>query len=234
MNKGTAWYRLVRAFCRAVVFRGLGGTRVIQRQNEPLDGALIVAPVHFSFLDPPVVACSLQRAITFMAKEELFKPFLFGPLIRSLGAFPVRRGAGDSEAIRLAIKLLEEGRAVLMFPEGTRGKGDCMGPMTPGVAMLAKRTGARVLPVGIFGTQIVLPKGQSKPRPHRMTVALGESFTWAEICGDSGDKHARELFNEELRKRLLAACAAAGQVFKNDRDTSDPESSPDPEPAIGS
>lgn len=198
----------------------------MQTHFEPMEGALIVAPVHFSFLDPPLVACGMRRAITFMAKEELFKPFLFGPLIRSLGAFPVRRGAGDTEAIRIAIKLLQEGRAVLLFPEGTRGRGVEMGKMTPGVAMLAKKTGARVLPVGIVGTHEVLPKGKARPSPHPMKVVYGESFTYAEFAEGRTDKEARVLFNAELERRIAEACQAGGLPIRTAPCSSDPEVSP--------
>jgi 1-acyl-sn-glycerol-3-phosphate acyltransferase len=232
MNRGTAWYRFIRAAVRTLVFGILGGIKRVHPEREPQDQALIVAPLHFSFLDPPLVACAMRRAITFMAKEELFKPFLIGPLIRSLGAFPVRRGAGDSEAIKIALRLLNEGRAVLVFPEGTRGNGEQMGTLTPGVAMLAKRTGARVLPVGIVGTHEVLPKGRSKPKRAPMTVVFGESFTYAEICGEANDKDARGRFNDELQRRLVEAAAVGGLALRTAPGKSNPIESVDPQPPI--
>ncbi len=214
MNRGTAWYRFIRAVARMFVFGPLGGIQIVHPAREPQQDALIVAPLHLSYLDPPLVACAMRRAITFMAKEELFKPLLIGSFIRSVGSFPVRRGAGDSEAIKIALRLLNEGRAVLIFPEGTRGDGVTMGALTPGAAMLAKRTGARVLPVGIAGTQTVLPKGRSKPKRARMTVVFGEPFTYADVCGEATAKEARVKFNEELQRRLLAAAAEGGLVLK--------------------
>lgn len=209
MNRGSLWYRVVRSFVRSVVLNILGPVRILNRQREPMDGPVIVAPVHMSYLDPPLVACCMKRAITFMAKEELFKPGL-GALIRSLGAFPVQRGAGDTEAIRLALKLLGDGRAVLLFPEGTRGNGVTMGPMTAGVAMLARRTGAKVYPVGINGTNKVWPRHQKWPRRHRVVVTFGEPFTYSEVVPDAKDKNGRERFNEELASRLLTLTNEAG------------------------
>ncbi len=231
MNRGTGWYRFIRGFVKHVILRLLGGMRTLNSSREPAEGALIVAPVHLSFIDPPLVGCAMRRAITFMAKEELFRPFLLGPLIRSLGAFPVRRGAGDTEAIRLAIKLLQEGRAVLMFPEGTRGDGKTLGALTPGIAMLAKRTGARVLPLGLVGTEKVLPRGASKPRRSPMTVVFGETFTYAEVCGGEGDKNARNKFNEELERRLLALSAEGGLALKTEPRTTPQTKVAAPEPA---
>lgn len=230
MNRGTLWYRMVRCFVRNIVLNILGGVRVIGREHEPFEGPVIVAPVHMSYLDPPVVACAMQRAITFMAKEELFVSVL-APLIKSLGAFKVKRGAGDTEAIRIAIKLLQEGRAVLMFPEGTRGYGETLGPMTPGVAMLAKKTGAKVFPVGLVGLHKVWPKGQKKLRRAKMTVVFGAPFTYADVCGSEGDKNSRQRFNDELEKRLVELCHQGGLPVKSAPQTMPQEVSADPAPS---
>src|SRR5436190_18063312 len=156
----SAWYAFVLRLVRNGFFRLVtGGLRSIGEENIPKTGAVIFAPNHVSNLDPPAIACGTnKRQLAFMAKEELFKG-PFGKLIASVGAFPVRRGEGDTEAIRKTIALLEEGRAVLVFPEGTRGDGKQLGPINRGVAMLAKRTNATVLPIGVVGTHVVAPKG---------------------------------------------------------------------------
>ena len=234
----TTWYRFCRAVVRYVCFPIIGGLRHFHRQNEPLDGPVIIAPAHFSVLDPPLISTILKRPLTFMAKEELFAPFLFGPLIRSLGAFPIRRGASDTEAIKLALQLLSENRLVLLFPEGTRGKGEQLGPMRAGVMLLAKKSGARVLPIGINGTHIVFPKGAKKIRRHRMQVALGESFTYQEVTEGLPDKEARARFQDELETRLQRACLAAGLTIKTaskeNPTESIPDSAPQPAPEIPS
>ena len=165
-----------------------------------MEGPVLIAPVHFSYLDPEIVACAMPRAIFFMAKAELFKVPVLGALIRSLDAFPVRRGEGDMEAIRKAIEVLKEGRALLMFPEGTRGNGIEMGPISSGVAMLAKRSGAWILPVGIVGTQIVWPKGSKKLRRSRMTVLFGEPFRYDQIATGESEKIRKVAFANLLAK----------------------------------
>ncbi|MEQ1935075.1 MAG: lysophospholipid acyltransferase family protein, partial [Fimbriimonadaceae bacterium] len=167
-----AWYYFILNLARLGFFVGLGGLNVIGKENVPKDGGVIVAPVHISHLDPPAVACGTNRKVRFMAKEELFKGFL-GWLITSLGAFPVKRGEGDTESIRLAMSLLESGEAVLIFPEGTRGNGKQIQPLNKGVALLAKRTGALVVPVAVVGTHIAWPKGQKKIKRHKITLAYG-------------------------------------------------------------
>lgn len=225
MAKGSAWYKFVRSLVRTLFFgAATGGLKAIGKEHVPASGALIVAPLHVSHLDPPVVACAIPRQLTFMAKEELFKGF-FGKIIRSLGAFPVRRGEGDTESIRHSIALLEEGRAVLVFPEGTRGDAVTMGAINRGVAMLAKRTGARVLPVGVIGTHKVMPKGQSKLKRHRITVAFGPTFSYDEIATGGSERENRERFANELESRIAQLCRENGLPLRTAAEAESPETS---------
>lgn len=217
--QGGLWFRFARGVVRHVVMRLLGGYRRRHAERVPMIGPLIVAPVHFSFIDPPLVGCAMPRALRFMAKEELFRAPVFGPLIRSVGSFPVRRGAGDVEAIKLAIELLKAGNAVLVFPEGTRGDGRTLQPINQGVALLAKRSGAPVLPVGVSGTERVLPRGAKFPRRRRMTVVFGEPLRYADVTGDLPDRVARERFGEELARRLIALTREAGLELRTSSDT---------------
>jgi 1-acyl-sn-glycerol-3-phosphate acyltransferase len=219
-----AWYWFVRATVKWLFFKGSGGLRVSGKRNVPREGPLIVAPNHVSHLDPPVTACTLPRKLTFMAKEELFNNKLFGGLIGSLGAFPIRRGEGDTEAIRNAMMLLEKGHAVLVFPEGTRGDGAALLPLNRGVAMLAKRTGAKVLPVGIVGTHKKWPKGRSKPKWGRIHVLFGEPFTYEQMATSDSEKVNRETFTAELERRLLNLCREGGYDLRSaSSDSSSPE-----------
>ncbi len=195
------------------MFPLLGGIRGVGLENVPKEGPLLVAPVHFSNLDPPIVACTINRELSFMAKEELFKPPVFGPLIRSLNAFPIRRGDGDAGAIRQAVRALEEGRALIVFPEGTRGDGEHLGDIQAGLIMLAKRSNAQILPVGICGTHKVLGKGRVFPKPHRMRVAFGRPFSYSDVESDN-PKETRRRFAEEMQIRLLEATRTAGLELK--------------------
>jgi 1-acyl-sn-glycerol-3-phosphate acyltransferase len=230
-GQNSAWYAFVRWLVRTLYF-GLvtGGMRSVGEENVPRTGAVIVAPNHVSNLDPPITACGTKRQIAFMAKEQLFKG-IFGKLIASLGAFPVRRGEGDTESIRKAIALLEEGRALLVFPEGTRGDGGTMLPINRGVGMLAKRTGAQVVPVGIAGTHMVMPRGK-KGRRHPITITYGRPFTYKEIAEGHSDKEARDLFAQELENRIRALCASGGLELKSA--LSAPRSEAYPAPETGS
>lgn len=214
------WYYICLNLARLIFFLGIGGMRSVGKSNVSKSGALIVAPLHVSNLDPAAVACGTNRRLRFMAKEELFKG-LFGKLIHSLGAFPVKRGEGDSEAIRKAIDYLNQGEAVLVFPEGTRGDGKVIQPINRGVAMFAKRTGALVLPVGVIGTHIAFPKGQKKVKRQRLTIAYGEPFTYESIAHGANERENRDLFAAELQQRIVKLCNENGMTLRIDTRSED-------------
>lgn len=127
--------------------------RVKGKENVPAQGPLIIASNHLSLVDPPLLSASIQRRIVFMAKEELFHSLIFGPLVRGWRAFPVRRGLLDREALRQAQQVLEEGLVLGMFPEGQRSVSAKMQRAYDGASLVALRSGAPVLPVGITGTE---------------------------------------------------------------------------------
>lgn len=219
-----AWYWFVRAVVKWGFFRLGGGFAVRGANRVPRSGGLIVAANHVSNLDPPALACSLPRRLTFMAKEELFKG-LFGSLIGSLGAFPIRRGVGDMEAIRSAVGFLEGGHALMVLPEGTRGDGLTLLPFTRGVEMLARKTGALIVPVGIVGTQRRLPRGASKPRFGRVIVAYGEPYRYSDVAGP---------FTPDLERRIIELCRANGYEVKSASSSSPSQgASPRESPAEG-
>ena len=114
------------------------------------------------------------------------------------------------ESIRFTMTSLEKGEAVIIFPEGTRGDGKRLGPLSKGVALIAKRTGAPIIPVGIVGTHLDLPKGKSKPKRARMTILYGTPFTYAEAAGEGERSTERERFLAELARRLQAICHEGG------------------------
>ena len=156
-----------------VVMRLAFGLRSRGTEHVPAKGPVLLVANHVSFLDPPLVGGASPRPLTFLAKAELFRVPLFGGLIRRLNAQPLRREGGDAGALRTALRVLKSGGALLVFPEGTRGKGDILGPAKPGAGMLAVLGGAPVIPVYVSGSGRAWPRGRRFPRRANVTVTFG-------------------------------------------------------------
>ncbi len=161
----------LRLFGRAL-FLALGPIRVEGARHVPRSGPLLLVSNHLADVDPPVVQIACPRPIHFMAKSELFEIRVLGPLIRRLGAFPVRRGEPDRTSLRHALGLLRDGECVGLFPEGELSQDGSLLPLKPGLALLARQSGAPVLCVRIDGTQRVLPYGAVVPRPSFRAVRV--------------------------------------------------------------
>jgi 1-acyl-sn-glycerol-3-phosphate acyltransferase len=136
---------------------------------------LIIVANHLNLIDPPLLGASVPRRIYFMAKQELFRPSLGAHFVRAYGAFSVRRGELDREALRRALELLKKGQVVGMFPEGKRSIDNQLQPIQPGTSFVAVRSGAPILPVGISGSEQIKGVGFILRRP-RITVTIGRPF----------------------------------------------------------
>ncbi len=146
------FYRFARVICRFIL-AVLRRWRVYGAENLPAAGGMVVVSNHTSYWDPVVVGCALKRQVYFMAKAELFAIPLLGPVIRALGAFPVKRQSTDRQAVKTALNLLARGELVGIFPEGTRShSGELLKPHV-GAAVLACKAGVPLLPVALKGTR---------------------------------------------------------------------------------
>lgn len=135
-----------------LIFRFFYRWEVSGRENIPLTGSFIICSNHISWWDPPLVGSLVShQPVYFMAKEELFQLPVFGSIMRKIHAFPVKRDSADRRAIRTALDVLKGGNILGLFPEGTRSKTDELLPPQPGVGMIAIKSEAAVLPVGITG-----------------------------------------------------------------------------------
>jgi len=198
----TLGYRLARVIFETVVgawFRPL----VTGRANVPSKGPVILAPVHRSFADFGFTAFVTDRKLFFMAKEELWDNRLLGRLLVNLGVFPVHRQAADRQALRHAEAVLRHGQVLVLFPEGTRQEGESVGPLLEGAAFLAARTGAVIVPIGIGGSDVAMPKGKRLPRRIRIRVVVGEAMA-APARSESGRVSRSRVHagTEDLRRRI--------------------------------
>ncbi len=166
-------YTASRTFLR-VAFWTMGGLEVHGKKNLPMQGPLIVACNHASHLDPMVLGAAFPRQLNFMARRTLFDVPVFRWLIHHNNAFPLEREGDPREALRACGERLDQGNAVVMFPEGTRSQDGVLGEIRPGVGMLAVRNMAPVLPIYVWGSFQSWPRGRNYPKPHHLKALMGE------------------------------------------------------------
>lgn len=182
-------YKVSRSIGKTIA-RVFQGWRVEGELHAVPEGPFILAANHMGIIDPWLVGCITERPVYFMAKEELFRIPVLRQWLRLVGSFPVRRGEGDREAIRIALDLLSRGEIVGIFVEGTRNPEGRPLPIQHGAAMLAVRAGVPILPVAMtrdargrltrVGTPIHVPKdagGAARRRQYEeISNLLGEAI----------------------------------------------------------
>ena len=202
---GELVFRAVRGSVRLFLFRWFR-LRHEGRERLLVQGTVILAPVHRSNLDGPLIGGLTDRRVRYMGKESLFKPAIAGWIMRSLGSFPVRRGEADLDAMRVAKGMLDDGEAMLVFPEGTRQETDTIADVFDGAAWLAARSDAPVVPVGIAGTAEAMPPGTKFPKRTQVAIVVGEPMPPpAGADGGRAKRSDMKVWNEQLTEQL-ASC----------------------------
>jgi len=185
------------------IFRTLFSVEYRGLENVPLKGSVIIAGNHPSYLDPLLVLLPVKRTIRFMAWDALFKVPVLGFLIRAMGAFPVDLRKGKGEAAYLeARRILFEGNALGIFPEGQRSESGPMGQLRTGTARLAIETGAPIIPVTIGGAFRAWPKWKLLPKPAKIIVRYH-----APIVLDEAERRARHddrEYHHEVMERIAS------------------------------
>jgi len=169
------FYRFVLFLC-AVFLKTVFRLSSAGYENIPESGPMIVVANHTSYLDPPALAVGCKRKMSFMAKEELFKLPVLGNIFKLLSAYPVDRKKIDIRAFRISLKLLNQGKAVALFPEGTRHRmgHKKLGQLHTGAAYLAIKLKVPLIPAGISGTDKVIREGKYLPRTSKVFVNIGK------------------------------------------------------------
>ncbi len=177
--------------------------------NIPQDKPVIMASNHRSYADPVVLTMPMKLPVKYMAKEELFKNRLMSWLITSLGAFPVKRGTGDMKVIEDSIEVLKSGSNLVIFPEGTRSKDGRVGSGKTGIALIASKSGADVLPCGICF------KGEKLRFRSKLTLKFGEVIKAEELTVEEGSKTQLKY----VKKRIMDAIRELAEENTEDAET---------------
>lgn len=170
-------------------------------ERLPRTGAYIVAPVHRSNLDTPLMAMITSRRFRYMGKESLWRSRFGAWFLTAIGGFPVERGTADRAALRACQAILARGEPLVMFPEGTRRSGPLVldENMHDGPAFVAARSRVPIVPVGIGGSEDAMPKGAKFIRPRKIVIVVGDPIPPPEP-GEGGRVPRRAV--AETTKRL--------------------------------
>ena len=197
-------YWILRGVIR-VVGRFYLRTRMVGAERLKVEGAFIIAPVHRSNLDGPLVNSRCPRKVRSLAKIEMFKGRTGTWISAMIGSFPVHRGAGDRRTLQAAIDLLRRGEPLLVFPEGTRHSGRQVGEIFGGAAFLSARTGVPILPVGIAGTEEAMPPKAKFLRRVPVSIVVGEPLLPPGTERGRLSSHQRHEFTVRLREAMQLA-----------------------------
>lgn len=163
---------IVTVFCRVWCRMTIDG-----RDNFPKTGPFILAPTHRSIIDTPVASGVYRKRMRFMGADKWWSNKHFGKLLTALGGFPVTRGTADREALKRCIAVIEGGEPLVLFPEGERKSGPIVQPLFEGAAYVAMKTGVPIVPIGIGGSERVMPKGARFIHPRKLYVMVGKPLT---------------------------------------------------------
>jgi len=209
-------YRVCRdvlVFLSRTIFR----LQLVHGDRIPRTGAYVLAPSHRSYLDTPFVSAVTRRRIRFMGKRELWKHGWSARLFDALGAFPVDRDNPDRAALRTAMEALQGGEPLVVFPEGTRRFGPVITDLHDGAAYLAARAGVPIVPVGVGGSEEILPSGRSRLRLHRVAVVVGRPIVPPARDGRTRRRDVSEMtaaLHAELQRCFDDARRLAGEEVR--------------------
>lgn len=197
-----SWIYYVGSFFARLILWVFTCWTIRGKENVPKTGAFLLVANHIHFADPPVVSVSAGRHIIFMAKIELFHPFLKGYIIKRFGAFPVRRGQIDRNAIRQADELLKRGMGLAMFPEGGRSRDLTLHRAFPGSGFIAARADVPIVPVAVTGTENIRGIFWLFRRPE-VKIVFGVPFRLPRYTSQTSRDQLSEN-SEEIMRRIAA------------------------------
>jgi 1-acyl-sn-glycerol-3-phosphate acyltransferase len=194
-------------------FRALYATyfrwRVFNPERVPLQGPVILASNHASFLDPPLVGSGVHRAINYLARDTLFDVPGLGWLLRHWNSVPVDREGGGAAGLRAILDRLLAGGAIILFPEDTRTRDGKLQPARSGIGLTVIKSTAVVVPVRVFGTFQAYHRHAKIPLPHRIAVKYGRPMYFEKLRAEAkacSKPRLKEIY-QEVANEIMAEIA---------------------------
>ncbi len=200
MRSNDLVYLLIKPWPR-ILWRFMGGLTVTGRHHIPRTGPFLLVANHLSNLDPLLIQSVCPRIIYAMTKSSQFTVPILGPLMPHIHAFPVRRYQIDPQAVRVALRRLEQGEGVAVYPEGERSWDGRLQSPRLGTLRLILKAGVPVVPVGISGSYEAWPRWASRPARWRIRIAFGEPLAFPQV----DDRATRARLLPETAERLMGA-----------------------------
>ena len=175
----------------------------------PLEGGVILASNHASFLDPPLVGAGLRRGINYLARENLFRFPVVGWVLRQWQVVPVDRDGGGAAGLRAILDRLLAGGAIILFPEGTRTRDGKLQPARSGIGLTVIKSTAPVVPVRVFGTFEAYGRHLRFPRPYRVAVKYGQPMRFEQLRAEAkvcSKPRLKEIY-QQVADEIMAAIA---------------------------
>jgi 1-acyl-sn-glycerol-3-phosphate acyltransferase len=183
--------------------------RVYNAERVPLEGGVILASNHASFLDPPLVGSGVRRGINYLARENLFRFPVMGWVLRQWQVVPVDRDGGGAAGLRAILDRLLLGGAIILFPEGTRTRDGKLQPARSGIGLTVIKSTAPVVPVRVFGTFKAYGRHLRLPRPRRVAVKYGQPMRFEQLRAEAkvcSKPRLKEIY-QQVANEIMAAIA---------------------------
>lgn len=197
------WYKAGYNLSKAIA-RSFFSFRVVHQERIIETGGALLAMNHQSYLDPPLAGISCKREIFYLARKTLLEWPLLGPIFPKINVIPVDQERADMSALKAVIRLVNAGQCTVVFPEGSRTPDGTLQPAQPGIGLIIAKTLVPVVPMRIFGAFEAYKRGSKFPKPHPITIVVGEPlrFNKADLEGGGRDLYQR------LSDKVMAAIAS--------------------------
>ncbi len=194
-------YGILWILCR-VVSRLFLRYRTRGVEHVPAAGGVLLAANHASYADIPLLGCGVRRRLFYLGRANLFSYPLAGPILRALGWIPLKPERWDRKAFQSVVEMLKAGKAVVIFPEGTRTPDGALQPGKPGIGRIVAEAQCPVVPVYLRGTRQVLPPGALWLRRHPVEVSFGESIDFRDECRQYQGKALYQHISQTVMARI--------------------------------